>query len=543
VEAKQMKVWMRALLTLAVVVAAGNVARAQSAACRVLEVELKPVPHLQLAVWLEDEQGHFIDTAFVTRSVGALGLANRPGNSMLKSAFRWPYGRRDMTLPVWAHARGKTYQFIVMGGAAGTDSHDNTIGYHEGYSSTENFYCPPSSLPLDAISCASQFTGSKGVFDPSRKSFYPPRADLKTFGSFDSADAHSFASLNDVAAVSGATPPGNVLLNPDIRWAVPSSMANGKYVVKVEASLEADFNSANMHPSFPDANAELRVYGSDAIGQPSVVYAVPITVDGTPQTATTDGYAGYGTWDGSDGALHRPDPSIADAPGSGAGRLAHVTDADGTWRVHVFANGCSGCRTPQAVTSMSATPADTTIRLDFAAPSSTDELDKPRSYEIRYQPKVPLTDDTFHQGIPAEMPPPPGAPHAPQEATISGLKATTLYYVGIRAINACGQPGPAAFASATTQQQKFVVLHGCFVATAAYGSQMEPAVAALRQFRDGALLTSPLGRLFVAAYYAFSPPLARLIASDERLRAGARGVLSPVVALAHSWLLSEHSAR
>jgi hypothetical protein len=68
-------------------------------------------------------------------------------------------------------------------------------------------------------------------------------------------------------------------------------------------------------------------------------------------------------------------------------------------------------------------------------------------------------------------------------------------------------------------------------------------VDALRKLRDGALLTNPLGRLAVAAYYALSPPLARFIASDDRLRAGARTMLEPAVALARAWLLSEHRAR
>ena len=101
----------------------------------------------------------------------------------------------------------------------------------------------------------------------------------------------------------------------------------------------------------------------------------------------------------------------------------------------------------------------------------------------------------------------------------------------------------AAFVAATTQKQKFVVLHGCFIATAAYGSPMAGDVAALRRLRDGAMLTNPLGTLAVAAYYALSPPLARAIASDERLRAGARTLLAPAVALARAWLLSEHRAR
>jgi hypothetical protein len=47
--------------------------------------------------------------------------------------------------------------------------------------------------------------------------------------------------------------------------------------------------------------------------------------------------------------------------------------------------------------------------------------------------------------------------------------------------------------------------------------------------RDRVLLTNPLGRLAVASYYALSPPIAGAIASDERLRAGARALLRPIV--------------
>jgi hypothetical protein len=99
------------------------------------------------------------------------------------------------------------------------------------------------------------------------------------------------------------------------------------------------------------------------------------------------------------------------------------------------------------------------------------------------------------------------------------------------------------FTSASTLKQKFVVLHGCFIATAAFGSAMAKELDLLRAMRDRALLTNPLGRLAVAGYYAMSPPIARAIATDERLRAGARTVLAPAVALAHAWLLSEHRAR
>ena len=66
------------------------------------------------------------------------------------------------------------------------------------------------------------------------------------------------------------------------------------------------------------------------------------------------------------------------------------------------------------------------------------------------------------------------------------------------------------------------MLHGCFIATAAFGSADGRSSTRCARFRDRALLTTPLGQLAVAVYYAMSPPLARAIASDERLRAGAR---------------------
>jgi hypothetical protein len=512
--------------------------------CRLVEVNFVPAAHMQIAVWIEDVNGGYIDTAYITRSTGALGLGNRPGNALFKSAYRWPYGRREMVLPVWAHKRGKQYPYVTMGGEMGIDAHDDSIGYHEAYSSTENFYCPPSNVPLDAVSCASQFTGSKGTYLPGVFSFYPPRADLSTFGTFDSADARDFALQNDVSAISGATPPGGLLLNPAVRWAVPTTLANGQYIVKVEASLEGDFNPSHMHSAFPDYNQELRSFGKNVFGQPSVVYAVPVTVDGSPQTGITNGAVGYGDWDGAGGTMHPIDDTITDGmSGTGVGRLDRTTDADGTWRVKAFANGCAGCLQPAPPGGLTATAGDTWVNLEFLAPPSTGPLDLARRYEIRYQAKVPLDDSNFDNGIPADMPPAPGMSGQTQMAAVNGLKAETDYYVGIRSINACDQPSVAAFATASTTKQKFVVLHGCFIATAAFGTPMAKELDALRAVRDGALLTNPLGRLAVAGYYALSPPVANAIATDDRLRAAARTLLAPAVALAHAWLLSQHPAR
>ena len=78
---------------------------------------------------------------------------------------------------------------------------------------------------------------------------------------------------------------------------------------------------------------------------------------------------------------------------------------------------------------------------------------------------------------------------------------------------------------------------GCFIATAAYGSALEPQVVLLRKFRDLRLLTNGPGRAFVAWYYQHSPPAANFIARYELLRLGARAALLPLLAAA--WLLIE----
>ena len=73
---------------------------------------------------------------------------------------------------------------------------------------------------------------------------------------------------------------------------------------------------------------------------------------------------------------------------------------------------------------------------------------------------------------------------------------------------------------------------GCFIATAAFGTPLEPQVALLKQFRDQYLLTNTLGTTFVENYYRYSPPIAEYIAEHEILRYIARLSLYPLVGFA-----------
>ncbi len=77
----------------------------------------------------------------------------------------------------------------------------------------------------------------------------------------------------------------------------------------------------------------------------------------------------------------------------------------------------------------------------------------------------------------------------------------------------------------------------CFIATAAYGSSLEPKLQVFRDFRYKILLRHAWGKRFVFSYYKYGPYAARYIVDSPILRAVARGALWPLYGW--SWLALE----
>lgn len=505
--------------------------------------EIRP----QIAVWVERTDGRFLTDVFVTRSIGMLGLGNRPGNQWLKTDFRWPYGRRPQSLPVWAYRRGKTYGYIMMGGKCspscppdfqGSPSDDdNTVAYHGPVSSTENYYCSPSGWRIqkmggvDVVSCASAFYGSKGYYASGKTSPYPPRADLSVVGGNDSADVKRFATDNDVAVVSGASPANGKLIDP-IRWFADALVPDDDYVLYVEVGIEGDFNAYwPTGRAMAEPHAEWDHLGKDPFGQPSIVYKVPFRLDKSGRIATTTTYAGYGDFKGESGKLNPPDSTISQSGGSGADRLAQNTDENGTWRVKVSVAPCDPgmCDMPSTPTKlMVADVTDTTFRLNFQVPAGPPAGE----YRIRYQSTGPITAENFARALPA-----PSANLGPPGSTVGsqivGLLPRTKYYVAVQPVSRCGTPASLVTMEIDTSSANFTTLTGCFIATAAFGSELEPEVNVLRRVRDAYLIKSPLGQSLVGSYYTLSPGIARLVAEHEPLRHVVRETLRPVARALH----------
>jgi len=107
----------------------------------------------------------------------------------------------------------------------------------------------------------------------------------------------------------------------------------------------------------------------------------------------------------------------------------------------------------------------------------------------------------------------------------SDLEANANYYYMVTAYNHAGYSEYSNETYATTGDDT----GGCFIATAVYGSPMEPHVKTLRDFRDRFLVTNDTGRFLLRLYYKYSPPLAHYVEYHKIARSVIRWALLPLV--------------
>jgi hypothetical protein len=517
----------------------------ESSACvqSVSRMDLGP----QIAVWVQDTtSGKFIDTLMVTNATARRGIGNRPGRWDFLSGPLFPYGKRVMSLPIWAHARGKTYATVMMEeaicvvGGPGYPG-ESCLGWHEAYSSDELYYCRPlqqpevqADLAVDAITCPSTFHSEKGKFDPTTPSYYPPRSDLTSFGPDDTSDPPTYAGINDLDTVAAATPAYGSTYSGT--WPVPGDLPPGDYTLWVEVNKEFDTNTAHDHPDFVDQN--LANYGTEHnFGQPSVVYEVPLHIDVT--TAAMDVEAasqitGYGDWTGATGVLSARDSSISTGvPGSGEGRLLPISASGLSGRVIASVAACPALCSPEPpLPSMASNlgmaaggQGATSVTLQF---SNADSNGSPVArYDVRYLPGPTLTDAQLRSAVVAPQVP-PGSPGSIASVVLRPLKPQTQYTVAVTAFDFCNQASPTTTFTFTTPAMTFTQLSGCFVATAAYGSAMAPDVAAMRKVRDRLRPASTMFAVATDLYYRSGPAAAEVLKRSDTARALVRRLLGPV---------------
>jgi hypothetical protein len=335
----------------------------------VLSFQFTPAPRAQIAIWIEDAAGHYLRAVALTESVAYRGIGNRPGASQMNSGYRWPYGRREGALPIWAHRRmsapgARSFPRVIfqkrVEGLASRTTDDQ---------SPDHYFClqfdmsKSSRSELDAVSCASAFNSDKGRYltasdvakgysEPWEDvmpapggaapltqgreqalplgSLYPPRMDVMRCtdpqACYDSSDVDHYGSdtravMPEIDTVTLATPPGDA--PQSVLFSVPNSWAAGNYVAYIEVNLEGDYNDRWNATSYPtpmtptsDWDLFAEMYGYAYRGQPSLVWKLPFSLgaNAADSFSTLDpaGRSSWDFWSDSYGAIESISTSPSD---------------------------------------------------------------------------------------------------------------------------------------------------------------------------------------------------------------------------------------
>ncbi len=228
--------------------------------------------------------------------------------------------------------------------------------------------------------------------------------------------------------------------------------------------------------------------------------------------------------------------STAATPGSGVQRLRVSDGPGGAGVVHVDEMACAplDCATaptPEAPRidepKLTQPPTSATFTFRQSSDSGAPVIGYDLRYAIAPDPLKGADESLFSQWAPAAAPA-VDVPGTISEAEVDGLLPQTAYSIGLRARGACGWSAPA-FARVITGKRPYTQLSGCVIATAAYGSELDPDVAVLRRERDQAAQRSGVVELAALLYARDAPPLARLVGRSDTARAAVRSLLRPLM--------------
>jgi len=185
---------------------------------------------------------------------------------------------------------------------------------------------------------------------------------------------------------------------------------------------------------------------------------------------------------------------------------------------------------------------ETAVRLTWIATGNNEYTGQAASYELRYSNEPIETEEDWNNATPlAELPKPKQAGELEEFTTPMLLAGTYYFALSARSSDGLLSPWASAMATLTVGYQPDTSSNGwiesvgssgksgCFIATAAFGSPVNPHVMTLRHFRDTRLLTNLPGRAFVSFYYLVSPPIAAFISRSQAMRTATCILLLPVV--------------
>jgi hypothetical protein len=125
--------------------------------------------------------------------------------------------------------------------------------------------------------------------------------------------------------------------------------------------------------------------------------------------------------------------------------------------------------------------------------------------------------------------------------TIGSLEPETQYYLALTAYDTSWNESDFSWEVSGVSNQDPPPMEtdskdgfsewGCFIATAAYGSYLNPHVKTLRHFRDQFLISNSLGRKFVHLYYQYGPRIANHIEKYDFLQFLTRQALLPLIGM------------